>query len=165
MKRITLLLTAFALVVTMSLSVGSSMAYFTTYATARGGYQIVLGHQTKITEDYDNWKKTIVVSNTGSVPVYVRVKAFAGNSITLNYSGSTKWTYNNSDQYWYYSDIVPVGGSTESLVVSIEFDRSKVSSDFNVIVVQECTPVLYDASGSPYADWSLSTKTGEEGAQ
>ena len=25
---------------------------------------------------------------------------------------------------------------------------------FNVIVVQECTPVLYDEEGNPYADWN-----------
>ena len=32
---------------------------------------------------------------------------------------------------------------------------------FNVVVVQECTPVLYTEDGTPYADWNkkIDTKT------
>ena len=33
--------------------------------------------------------------------------------------------------------------------------------DFNVIVVQECTAVLYDENGQPYYDWSILADTGE----
>ena len=29
---------------------------------------------------------------------------------------------------------------------------------FNVIVVQECTPVLYDENGNAYADWNANAE-------
>ena len=34
--------------------------------------------------------------------------------------------------------------------------------DFNVIVVQECTAVLYDENGNPYADWNRIADSSED---
>ena len=31
-----------------------------------------------------------------------------------------------------------------------DFDKDS----FNVVVIQECTPVIYDEAGNPAADWS-----------
>ena len=57
-----------------------------------------------------------------------------------------------ADGYDYYSGIVAPGASTEEMQIKI--DSTGLKQDFNVIVVQECTPVLYDADGNPYADWN-----------
>ncbi len=38
MKKRTLILAVLAVVLVLSASIGSAVAYFTTYATARGGY-------------------------------------------------------------------------------------------------------------------------------
>ena len=38
--------------------------------------------------------------------------------------------------------------------MQIKIDSTGLDQDFNVIVVQECTPVLYDENGNPYADWN-----------
>lgn len=34
--------------------------------------------------------------------------------------------------------------------------------DFNIIVVQECTAVLYDENGKAYADWNMIADSSED---
>jgi hypothetical protein len=51
-------------------------------------------------------------------------------------------------------------------VASIE-KLDEVTSSFNVVVVQECTPVMYDTDGNAltaeHADWSMKAEyTGKE---
>ena len=96
-------------------------------------------------------EKHIVLTNTGESDCFVRVKVFAGSQITLTMSGSS-WNQ-GEDGYWYYSDIVPVSGNTEELLAKIAVPEEYKES-FNVVVVQECTPVLYEEDGTPYADWN-----------
>ena len=36
------------------------------------------------------------------------------------------------------------------------------TEDFNVIVIQECTAVLYDENGNPYADWDRIADSSED---
>jgi hypothetical protein len=164
-KKVTLLAAA-ALVLVLGVSVGTAMAYFTTYATAKGGVPITLGAQTSIHEEYGDWTKTISVENTGDVPVFVRAKVLAGSRIDVTITG-TNWSL-GKDGYWYYSEALPVGGTTANLVASIE-KNADVTSSFNVAVVQECTPVMYDADGNAVtaenADWNMKaqyTYTGKE---
>lgn len=149
-----LCLAAAALALTAGLSVNSAMAYFTTYTTAAGDVTISLGSTVTIPEEkVSDWTKHIVIKNTGDYECYVRVKVFAGEKYQdgLQYQGSQKWSPGEND-YYYYSDIVPAGGETEELQVKIDSKDSE--EEFNVIVVQECTPVLYDNEGKPYADWN-----------
>ena len=40
-------------------------------------------------------------------------------------------------------------------------DAEEKAEDFNVIVVQEYTPVCHDSAGNPYADWNLAVSGGE----
>jgi hypothetical protein len=162
-KKITLLAAA-ALVLVLGVSVGTAMAYFTTYATAKGGVPVTLGAETTIHEEYDNWKKTISIENTGEVPVFVRAQVIAGSQFTITAEG-TGWSQ-GKDGYWYYSEALPVGGTTANLVASIAKSED-VESSFNVVVVQECTPVMYDANGKAVtaenADWNMTAQyTGKE---
>ena len=56
--------------------------------------------------------------------------------------------------------------SANTMVVSITGPEDEDMETFNVVVVQECTPVLYNEAGEPYADWALSLDTaGKEAAQ
>ena len=64
-KRKSTWLAAAALGLTISLSVGSAMAYFTTYAEAEGGYTVSIGSTTKTKEEFSNWTKHVQVENTG----------------------------------------------------------------------------------------------------
>ena len=97
------------------------------------------------------------------IDCYVRVKVFAGSTVGLSCKGDG-WSQ-GADGYWYYKDIVTPGASASTLVVSIIGPQDEDAETFNVVVVQECTPVLYDEDGKAYADWTLSLdEAGKEGA-
>lgn len=134
----------------LTVSVGSTLAYFTTYVTAAGGASITLRPTTTtITErEPSNWTKYVTVGNDGDVDCYIRVKAIVGDTFTAtpNYSGSEKWSP-NADGYYYYRDVVPAGGKAEELDIKIELPEGQ-KDDFNVIVIQECAPVLYGEDGN-----------------
>ena len=172
MKKRPTYLAALALVLVLSASIGSAWAYFTTHVTARGSHVLKLGDTTMREEPVVNWTKRISVTNQGdadSVPVYVRVKAFAGNEYPLQYSGDDeKWTP-GADGYYYYSDILNGGETTSTLNILIRNvpEELKEAAEFDVAVVYERTSVLYDADGNPYADWSvtLDTDDAEGGAE
>ncbi len=155
---------AAALALTAAISTGSAMAYFTTYATASGGAAISLGFATGVPEEtVSNWTKHVIIKNTGDRESFIRVKALAGSAYqdALTYSdASGKWTLGEGG-YYYYSDVVPAGGSATELLIGI--DHLGAETDFNVIVVQESTPALYDKDGKPYADWSMVLDSGQAG--
>lgn len=150
-------LTAAAAVLAGGISLQGAMAYFTTYASAGGGAVLELGHETEIEENFENWTKDIVITNTGDVDCYVRVKVLAGSQFTLDISGGG-WSSGN-DGYWYYADPVAPDAQTASLLAKITIPED-FAEDFNVAVVQECTPVLYDENDDPYADWNLAVDEG-----
>ena len=118
-----------------------------------------------------DWTKHVTIQNTGDVDCFVRVRAFAGEKYQdgLTYADDNgKWSP-GEDGYYYYSDVVPAGGEAEELRIGVNNMDSEES--FNVIVVQESTPALYDEQGNPYADWNrvmdssetVYTEEGEEG--
>ncbi|MEZ3486032.1 MAG: hypothetical protein K1W22_05400 [Lachnospiraceae bacterium] len=164
-KNVLLAMTACMLI--LSAGAGSAWAYFTTYTEARGGYAIRLGSQSTVTETLDSWTKHVTVTNdAASGPVYIRAKAFAGSQYELAYySANGKWTLGD-DGFYYYSDIVEAGGSTEGLDIRIDNVPAEVKDgdSFNVVVVYESTPVIYK-DGEATADWNAELITGstEEG--
>lgn len=157
MKKNTMILAALAVALTLTAGVGSAWAYFTTYAEARGGYTLDLGDKTTVSENFSDWTKHVsIASDADSEPVYIRVKAFCGSEYNLVYSDTTgKWTP-GEDGYYYYSDIVKGGESTDILDIKIENvpEGMEDASSFNVVVIYESTPVRYREDGTPYADWS-----------
>lgn len=151
--RKSLCLAGVALVLAGSLTVGRAAAYFTTYATAVGGVEVDLGlTRTVPDEEVYDWRKHVKIDNTGEYPCYVRAKVFAGEKFQAGLVISGEGWTPGEDGYYYYKDMIPAGGSTgDELLVEIDHMDSK--EDFNVVVVQECAPVLYDENGDPYADW------------
>ena len=150
----TALLTCWALILVLGVGVTPSLSYFTTYVTAEGGYDIVLKQvKSELHEDYDyNAKaKNIQIENVGEVDCYVRVRVLAGSTVGLSFSGDGWYQDGN---YWYYRDIVKPGEITGLLQAKIDHDQTS-DREYNVIVISECTPVLYDKDGNPYADWTL----------
>lgn len=157
-STICLALAAVALVAV--LGVGTAMAYFTTYVLTDGGKALELDFtDTEISEEVIAGQKQIVLTNTGDQPAYVRIKALVGDaykdSIVYSEPGNAgNWTP-GADGYYYYNDILEPGESTTQLNVSFAFPEGEAPADFNVIIIQESTPVLYDENGNPYADWSV----------
>ena len=90
--------------------------------------------------------ETDINQNTGKADCFVRVKVIAASQFDIQASGSN-WSLSD-DGYWYYSQVVPVGGKTEPIVAAITVSE-KVKTSFNVVVVQECAPVTYDENGNP----------------
>lgn len=164
----TFFMSAAALGMLAALTVESTMAYFTTYVSAGGSQVVNLEARTELDEDVSEMTKHIVLRNTSDRgDCFVRVRVFYGAEISVimtDVEGNGDW-YDGEDGYWYYRPILPVGGRTSQLDAFIDTtglvkpgtDASAgieyVKDKFNVIVVQECTPVLYDADGNPYADW------------
>ena len=73
-----LVLAAAAIALTGSLTVGSAMAYFTTYATAGGGVKMNMGFTTTVPDEkIDEKGKHVTIINKGDYDCFVRVKAFA----------------------------------------------------------------------------------------
>lgn len=165
LSRKNLCLAGAALLLAGSVTVGSAMAYFTTYATASGGASISLGFtQTVPSEEIVDWTKRISVENTGTADCYVRVKIFAGAKYQAGLQISGEGWTSGEDGYYYYNNIVPGGAKTADQLMA-HIDNMDSTEDFNVIVVQESTPVLYDESGSPYADWNAVLDSVQESYQ
>lgn len=162
MKKIRYFLAFSALAGVMTAGLGKAWAYFTTYAQAQGSIAIELGDETEIEERFSGWVKHVTVtSEEGSEPVYIRAKAFSGGRYSLTYSGDG-WS-EGTDGYLYYDEMVPGGGKTAELSVSIgniPEEDLKDNLTFNVIVVYESTPVMYNEDGTPYADWNAVLDTG-----
>ena len=52
-------------------------------------------------------------------------------------------------------DVLQAGQTTEKeLNITYKFPSGdQKPEEFNVVVIQECTPILYDEDGNAYADW------------
>lgn len=143
------------------ISVPSAYAYFTTYADAEGEREIMLGNDTDIEEEVNDLTKHIVIANNeDSQPVYIRVKVFWAEGAhvdTVNIgpadSNDSRWS-EGTDGFWYYSEIVEPGQSTAELTALITVKGDK-KPDFNVVVVSESTPVIYENNSPRPMDWEL----------
>lgn len=184
-------LAAAALILTAGTAVGQAIAYFTVNVTAEGGKELALGSvRTEPWEEMKDGMKIITIKNTGESDCYVRVKAFAG---VLPDEGKELFTFlegeggsdprwvKSKDGWFYWTDILPMGADgnyPETGVLKLKINSEEAIGDhFNVIVVQECTPVPYDNAGNPVSwkevDWnrktnvvkdsSVDTKTSGEG--
>ena len=128
---------------------------FTTYSTAGGGVKMNMGFtETVPKEDVDENGKHITIENTGNYDCFVRVTAFAPVKLTYN-APDGGWT-DRGDGYWYYDEVLPAKAkTTKELNIKYTFPTGDDKpEEFNIVVIQECTPVLYDEDGNPYADWN-----------
>ncbi len=170
--RRTALLAMLALLLLFGTDLEDSLAYFTTYTTARGSAVLHFGSKTEIEESGEGLEKVIQIKNVvedGKEPsdCLVRIKILAGERLKdkLRYTKSDLW-YLESDGYWYYKQVVPPNGSTDSFQVNVELDQDTNTelkelgiTNFNVLVIQESVPVIYDDSGNPdiKSSWALYT--------
>ncbi|MFR0951711.1 MAG: hypothetical protein ACLSGK_02295 [Lachnospiraceae bacterium] len=60
------------------------------------------------------------------------------------------WTAGD-DGYWYYDEVLPAGKETKTeLNIKYTFPSGDDKpEEFNIVVIQECTPVLYKEDGTP----------------
>ena len=174
MRKRNLILITLVLALILCASIQPTIAYFTSYARAKGGHKVTLGDTTTITETFSSWTKKVTITNSaGSAPVFIRAKVLYEGPYTIAVSG-TGWT-GAQDGYYYYGSsasnltMLEGGQKTENpLCVKIEGVPSEKSSDgtsnpafqqlkdgesFSVVVVYESTPVRYHEDGTAYANW------------
>ena len=152
-------LTAVAVLAIASISVGSAMAYFSTYVVSKGAQEITLDFsETEIDEKVQPGLKIITVKNVGEAECFVRVRVIAGaehmDKWFVDLANSRNWKAGDGG-YYYYCDskgekMLEPGSATSELKIAIE----DFTEEFNVIVIQENTPALYDENGEAYADWN-----------
>ena len=177
-----LLMFALLTVFVIAARVDKAGAYFTTYATAKGGYPIKLGDTTTIHDDYVGGYKVINIENTGDYnAVWVRVKAITGEEYEslLDYSErDSNWSDADGDGWYRFKKPLGPGEATGSFVDSQNYNGFVINvkevleqdlpegTNINVDVVYETVPVRYNADGSAEdwteADWSGSVIVNRE---
>ena len=162
MNKKIICLTVVACILLTGCFVKEAMAYFTTYILTEGREVLNLGFtQTKVEEEIVDGKKIVVIRNTGTADCYVRVSAIVAEQYKNVISdtepdGVNNWTEKKGD-FYEYKLVLKAGEATTPLYINISTITTKPgqdADDFNVIVIQECTPILYDENGDTYAGWS-----------
>ena len=163
-------LAAAAIVLTAGVSIKDAMAYFTTYVVSEGKEELKLGFtETEVQEEVIDGKKIVVSKNTGTADCYVRVRAITAEQYQAGLTdaepnGADNWPAKNGE-FYEYKKVLKAGESTTPLHIvigALEVNPGDETPNFNVIVIQECAPVLYDADGNTYADWDGSDFNIEE---
>ena len=160
-----------ALTAVTAANVNKASAYFTDHTEAKGGYHVVAKDVKTIPEEQvSELQKTITVKNTGEVDCWARAKVISGSLFDIAYGPGADWR-EGGDGYWYYDKILNPESDTEvtqystpitaSISIKDEVDPDEFMSEFNVVVITECTPVLYDSYGQPYANWELAAQQWE----
>lgn len=155
---------ALAFLLTLRLTVGSALAYFTAHEAAKGAHPIFLNRKTEIREEVTDWKKHVTVVSTGDAPCFARIRAYCGSFCHLTFLPGKNWEAQD-DGWWYYTLPLAPGETSSILEIAIEGipETSEMEpQDFQVVVVQEHTAVLYREDGTPYPDWNLSAESVSE---
>ena len=180
-------LTAAAVMLVMSATMGIAWAYFTTYTTAKGGITLRLGHEEHIQEYFKNWNKRVDIEiSADSRPVFVRARGYSKYRLTYSdveqnandQTVNNNWVY-RPDEWFYYTKVLAPGNNADGTStadplyvrindVPVENIQGVDDKDpFNVIIVYETTEVEYDANGvaiNPWdADWDAKVDTNRAG--
>ena len=141
------ILAVIAAALVLSLTMGLTFAYFSDYEAAKGGATLTLGSQTHIDEEVTDKGKTIVISNTGDTDVVVRVGVYGPSTMSVEDVSGTNWAYDAGTGFWYYTQVIPAGKDSSALNATIKAPKGQIDN-FDVVVVQECAQVVYDADGN-----------------
>lgn len=145
-------LAAVAVMLLAGSTVKSALAYFTTYVIVKDTNDLTVGFtETEIAMTGDSAQKTIIITNTGDYACFVRVKAIIPSEYgTVSASGEG---WEAKDGYYEYTEVLEPEKGTKPLVASI-LTTEGADEEFNVVAIQECTPVLYSEIGEVYANWN-----------
>lgn len=175
MKKRTLILAVLAVLLVMVSSIGSAVAYFTTYVSARGGYVIHLGDRAEIKERIDKNSKIVTIRNypndledLGKYPVFVRVKAFADSDAKLDVSSNALYPDNpdalweqDGENCWRYRKALFAGEETNpAFTIDVISNRTLQDDEtmiLDVVVVYESVPAVFNADDTPDLDTAWNT--------
>ena len=160
----------FALVLSLSVTVGATLAYFSDYEQASGGATLRLGGQTKLTEGDAEDQKNVRIENTGETNMIVRVGIFGPDEMDDPIVDTTKWILGpesvpaKSKYYYYYRKVLKPGEFTDanSLRAYMQFHWTAEEDDegnlevpdyyFEVTVAHEGAQAIYyyDTDGNEH---------------
>lgn len=166
MKKSISVLSLITVLLIVVASISSTLGYFTDQVHAAGAIPIEAGGSVEMGEEfYEKTKHVTITGKKDSGPVFVRVMAIAGVEVTFKPDAGGHWKKGTgNDPYWYYDTPISGGESTAVLDITVDLpekpDADENFDKYNVIVIQEYTPVKYDADGVAYGDWP---KAGGEG--
>ena len=137
-----------AVVLTLMVSSGVTLAYFSDYETALGEAKINLSDRTEIHEEVTDKEKKISIKNTGTeefADVVVRVAIYGPDEMKVTLGDG--WTENGG--YYYYDQILKPGDESSQITANIEDIPKTIDlSELEIIVVHESAPVTYDSQGN-----------------
>jgi len=126
-------------------SLGSAIAYFTTYAEADGRLPVNL--QIDMRERFEDMTKIIQIEAAkDALPVYVRARAFYPADIGIESVAYETGTWVPEGDYYYCQQILYAGGQTAPIEIKIaaEGEEAQKLHDFNFVVVYECVRATDD---------------------
>ena len=139
----------FALVLSLSVTVGATLAYFSDYEEASGGATLHLGGQTELREGSDVNQKDIQIKNTGKTYMLVRVGIYGPDNMTMPTAGGD-W-FKGDDGFYYFGRALAPGEETAAGLLVAKLQESwqgeKPEYDYEVTVVHEGSQVLYNNKG------------------
>ena len=161
MKKRHIIIGVLAVLLVFCSTIGESLAYFSTYATARGGYTIK--SEPDIHEEFTQKNKAITITNkVGASPVFVRVKVFNGSEFKMEYGLGENWSVKNydgvEDGYFYYTQALDGGQATTVLNATIKEipERLKDKDEFNIVVIYESVLAVADGGNLNMAEsWNM----------
>ena len=148
------ILLLFALVLSLSVTVGATVAYFSDYEQASGGATLYLGGKTELTEGDDTGKKDIVITNTGKTDMIVRVGIYGPDGMDTP-SMNAPW-FKGNDGMYYYGRVLKGSDDPDqhpgentgagNLVASMSFHWEGEAPDyyFEVTAVHEGAQAIYE---------------------
>ena len=156
MKHAHKLLVLVALALALFTIVPGALAYFTASTNGIAKTKpLELTEETHIDEKVEGWKKSGSIYNEeDSIPVYVRIRAYALDSdVKVSYAGDA-W-YDKGDGWFYYKGILQPKENTPEFTVEVTSRPMPTDTDleFDVTFVYETLPVQYNENGAALNAW------------
>lgn len=154
MKKKSIFLVALSIILLIAATANSTLAYFTSYITAEGGYTLNLqkGRVTVLTDVDGGCHWVQLVNSEGNLPIYVRGRFIVPDGCTLEMGGQG-WT--EGDGYWSYTSILNPGEETTQLQATVTRLAGYDPDSYDIVFIYETSPVLRDQNGNYYSDYAL----------
>ena len=156
------LLTFVSLVLVLAVLIQSSMAYFYAFTNAKGKVTVTLFDDSEIIESKVTVNmKNLVITNTGTDPIFVRAKAVYPSDCTVTLSdesASAGWVV--KEEWCEYGTKLEKQESIEIKFNVVLPENAPDGAEYNIVLLYEATPALNNGS-QWYADWTRIISPGD----
>ena len=158
----------FSMILLLMVSVPSTLAYFTDAKEFEVKHSLKISIGSSITDDVvqDHIKSVTISADDDSDPIFVRVRVFAPNSVTITFDKEMNPGWEEHGDYYEYTKPLDGKASTEDIAqsvtvhIGVEFASDDEADTHNVIVIYEAVVAKYE-NGAWVADWNTAEGGGE----